>query len=178
MPKSQRLEARNHNHMAEKEERRKGEDRSHKAVANRIARKFGTEYPAAKGADVQSRRATVEVENPKTVSEALHNSRDIAPPSILRGQTGKLSRMHWKPQKARRSASIDKQGNTVKPSTRKHKRLGLSAQEVPSSLMSYQERGKERNRTGRILPVSANLITFHNHFSSFLPRNVPAFSNE
>lgn len=71
------------------------EDRSHKATANRIAKKFGVENnPGEKGADVRSRRATVEIEkSPTQFPRLFYSSKDTEAQSILPEQIRKLSRM-------------------------------------------------------------------------------------
>jgi len=65
------------------------ESRSHKTTANRIAKKFNTDYNNGDGIDIKSKRATVEVETPETVSDA---------PGQLRGHRGPA--YIWKSQKA------------------------------------------------------------------------------
>ena len=47
------------------------ESRSHKTMANRIAKKMNVEYNDGKGVDIKSTNVTIEVETPKTVGDAL-----------------------------------------------------------------------------------------------------------
>jgi hypothetical protein len=61
------------------------ESRSHKTTANRIARKFKTDYSSGKGVDIKSNRATVEIETPETVSDAPGQLRGHRGPSYIAG---------------------------------------------------------------------------------------------
>ena len=57
------------------------ESRSHKATANRIAQKLSAEYNSGKGVDIKSAHATVEVETPDTVQDALGQLRGHKAPA-------------------------------------------------------------------------------------------------
>jgi len=46
------------------------ESKSHNAVANHLARMYGTEYNKDKGVDVQTRYIAIEVESENTIGEA------------------------------------------------------------------------------------------------------------
>jgi hypothetical protein len=47
------------------------ESRSHEITANRLAKKFGTEYNTGKGVDINTDSIAVEVETPETVADGL-----------------------------------------------------------------------------------------------------------
>ncbi len=57
------------------------ESRSLKTTSNRIAKKMTTQYNDGKGVDIKSTNATIEVETPETVGDALGQ---------LRGHRGRV----------------------------------------------------------------------------------------
>ena len=61
------------------------ESRSHLTTANRIAKKYGVEYNNGKGVDIQSGRATVEVETPGTVAGAARQLQGHRGPVYIAG---------------------------------------------------------------------------------------------
>ena len=61
------------------------ESRSHKTTANRIAKKMNAEYNDGKGVDIKSTNATIEVETPETVSDALGQLRGHRGPAYIAG---------------------------------------------------------------------------------------------
>jgi hypothetical protein len=95
------------------------ESKSHKATANRIAKKFKADYNNGKGVDIKSTRATVEVETPETVLQA---------PSQLRGHKGPVYIAGTNQQAVKKALEItegttigvmDNQGKVIKSSSRK-----------------------------------------------------------
>lgn len=46
------------------------ESKAHAAVANRLARQYGTEYNRGAGADIKTRNVAIEVETESTVGDA------------------------------------------------------------------------------------------------------------
>lgn len=70
------------------------ESRSHKITARRIANKLNTEYNSSEGVDIKSKKATVEVETPETVSDAPRQLRGHRGPAYIAG-TNKEAVKHW-----------------------------------------------------------------------------------
>ena len=69
------------------------ESRSHKITAGRIAKKFKSEYNDGKGVDIKSKKGTIEVEIPESVSEAPKQLQGYRCPAYtLPAQTKKLLR--------------------------------------------------------------------------------------
>ncbi len=95
------------------------ESRSHKATANRIAKKLGTEYKGGQGVDIKSSRATVEVETLSTISDGLRQLRGCRGPAYIAG-TNKATVEKAIEVTANTTVGVmDNQGRVVKPSTRK-----------------------------------------------------------
>ncbi len=95
------------------------ESRSHKTTAKRIAIKLNADYNNGKGVDVKANRATVEIETPDTVQDALGQ---------LRGHKGRVYIAGTNQQAVNKALDVtqgttvgvmDNQGNVVKRSTRK-----------------------------------------------------------
>lgn len=79
------------------------ESRSHKITANRIAKKTNTEYNDGKVVDIKSTNATIDVETPQTMGDALEQLR-IVVRSILPARTRKRSIKLWRQQTGLRLA--------------------------------------------------------------------------
>lgn len=95
------------------------EGRSHKATANRIAKKYGTEYNDGKGVDIKSNRATIEVETPETVGEALGQLRGHRGPVYIAGSNKEATDKALEVTNGTTLGVMDNQGNIIKRSTRK-----------------------------------------------------------
>ena len=95
------------------------ESRSHKTTANRIARKFKTDYNSGKGVDIKSKRATVEVETPETVSDASGQLLGHRGPAYIAGTNKAAVEKAIEATKNTTIGVMDNQGKIVKRSTRK-----------------------------------------------------------
>ncbi len=95
------------------------ESRSHKITANRIAKKMKTEYNDGKGVDIKSKNATIEVETPETVADALGQLRGHRGRAYLAGTSKEAVNKAIETTKGTTVGVMDSQGNIVKPSTRK-----------------------------------------------------------
>jgi hypothetical protein len=95
------------------------ESRSHRATADRIAEKLGTEYNDGEGVDIKSPRATVEVETPDTVAEAPSQLRGHRGPVYIAGTNKDAVESALEATKGTTIGVMDNQGNIVKRSTRK-----------------------------------------------------------
>ena len=95
------------------------ESRSHKITANRIAKKMNTEYNDGKGVDIKSTNATIEVETPETVADALRQLRGHRGPAYIAGTNKEAVKKAMETTKGTTIGVMDSQGNIVKPSTRK-----------------------------------------------------------
>ena len=95
------------------------ENRSHKTTANRIAKKFGTEYNNGKGVDIKSNKATVEVETPQTVSQAPGQLKGHRGPAYIAGTNQKAVEKAIEVTKGTTIGVMDNKGKIVRRSTRK-----------------------------------------------------------
>jgi len=95
------------------------ESRSHKTTANRIAKKFRTDYNNGEGVDIKSKRATVEVETPETVSEAPGQLRGHRGPAYIAGTNQAAVEKALEVTKGTTIGVMDNQGRIVKRSKRK-----------------------------------------------------------
>ncbi len=95
------------------------ESRSHKTTSNRIAKKMNAEYNDGKGIDIKSTKATIEVETPETVADALGQLQGHRGPVYLAGTNKEAVKKALKTTKGTTVGVMDNQGNIVKPSTRK-----------------------------------------------------------
>jgi len=95
------------------------ESRTHKTTANRIACRFGVEYNKGQGVDIKSRRATVEVETPDTVPDALRQLRGHRGPVYIAGTNREAVKRAIEATQGTTVGVMDNQGNIVKRSTRK-----------------------------------------------------------
>jgi hypothetical protein len=95
------------------------ESRSHKTTANRIAKKMNTEYNDGKGVDIRSKKATIEVETPETVADALGQLRGHRGPAYIAGTNKEAVNKALEITKGTTVGVMDNQGNIVNPSTRK-----------------------------------------------------------
>ena len=95
------------------------ESRSHKITANRIARKFKTDYNSGEGVDIKSKRATVEVETAESVSDAPGQLRGHRGPSYIAGTNKAAVEKALEVTKGTTIGVMDNQGKVLKKSTRK-----------------------------------------------------------
>ncbi len=95
------------------------ENRSHKTTANRIAKKFKTDYNSGEGVDIRSKRGNVEVETPETVSDAPGQLRGNRGPSYIAGTNKAAVDKALDVAKGTTIGVMDNKGNIVKNSTRK-----------------------------------------------------------
>jgi len=95
------------------------ESRSHKTTANRIAKKMNTEYNDGKGVDIKSTQATIEVETPETVGDALGQLQGHRGPAYIAGTNKEAVNKAMETTKETTVGVMDSRGNIVKPSTRK-----------------------------------------------------------
>lgn len=95
------------------------ESRSHKAAANRIARKFNTNYESQDGVDVVTDRIAVEVETPGTVADGVRQLRGHRKPAYIAGTNQEAVRKALERTEGTTIGVMDNQGRIVKRSTRK-----------------------------------------------------------
>lgn len=95
------------------------ETRSHKTTANRIAAKLNAEYNSGKGADIKATRATVEVETPDTVQDALGQLRGHKGPVYVAGTNSEAVDRALEATQGTTVGVMNNQGKVVRRSTRK-----------------------------------------------------------
>lgn len=95
------------------------ESRSHKTTANRIAKKFNTDYNNGDGIDIKSKRATVEVETPETVSDAPVQLRGHRGPTYIAGTNKEAVAKALEVTQGTTIGVMDNKGNILRKSTRK-----------------------------------------------------------
>ncbi len=94
------------------------ESRSHKIAANRIAKKFKSEYNDGEGVDIKSQKATVEVETLETVSDAPSQLRGHRGPVYVAGTNKEAVEKALEVTKDTTIGVMDNQGKVIKRSTR------------------------------------------------------------
>lgn len=95
------------------------ESKSHKTTANRIAKKFKTDYNSGEGVDIKSKRANIEVETFETVSDAPSQLRGHRGPSYIAGTNKAAVEKAIEATEGTTIGVMDNQGKIVKKSTRK-----------------------------------------------------------
>lgn len=95
------------------------ESRSHKTTANRIAKKMNAQYNDRKGVDIKSKNATIEIETPETVADALGQLRGHRGPAYIAGTNKEAVNKAMETTKGTTVGVMDSYGNIVMPSTRK-----------------------------------------------------------
>ena len=95
------------------------ESRSHRTAANRIARKYRTEYNEGPGADIQTSQAAVEVEPAESIPEAKRQLQGYRKRVYIAGTNQKAVEKALEATKGTTIGVMDSQGNIIKPSTRK-----------------------------------------------------------
>lgn len=97
------------------------ESKSHKTTANRIAKKFKTEYNTGAGADIKTKNIAIEVETPDTVSEASAQLHGHRKPVYIAGTNEKAVKKALEVTKGTTIGVMNSQGKIIKRSTRKKK---------------------------------------------------------
>ena len=95
------------------------ESRSHKTTANRISKKYNTQYNEGQGVDIQTTRIAVEVETPETVPDAMNQLRGHRKPVYIAGTNQEAVERALEITKGTTVGVMDNQGKIVKKSTRK-----------------------------------------------------------
>lgn len=95
------------------------ESRSHKTTANRIAKKYHTEYDSEKGADVKTDKVAIEVEPPDSVSDAMRQLQGYKKRAYIAGTNNEAVEKALEVTEGTTVGVMDNQGNIVKKSTRK-----------------------------------------------------------
>ena len=98
------------------------ESKSHKTTARRIAKKYNTEYNEGKGADIVTRRVAVEVEPAETLRDGMRQLRGYRKRVYIAGPNQEAVDKALEVTKGTTVGVMDKEGNIVKPSTRKRSR--------------------------------------------------------
>ena len=97
------------------------ESRSHRATANRIAKKHKTQYNEGKGADIQTSRIAAEVEPPESVADAMRQLQGYQKRVYIVGTNQEAVKKALEITEGTTVGVMDNQGNIVKRSTRKMK---------------------------------------------------------
>jgi len=95
------------------------ESRSHKIAANRIARKYKTEYNEGPGADVVTAQVAIEIEPPESVSDAMRQLRGYRKPVYIAGTNQEAVDRALEVTEGTTVGVMDSNGNIIKRSTRK-----------------------------------------------------------
>lgn len=93
--------------------------RPHDIAANRIAKKYGTEYNKGKGVDVNAPRAAVEVETAETVKQGLTQLQGFRKPAYIAGPNQEAVKAALERTKGTTVGVMDSHGNILKSSSRK-----------------------------------------------------------
>lgn len=94
------------------------ESRSHATAANRIARRFGTEYNKGQGVDVRTANIAIEVETIDTVSDGPRQLQGHRKPAYIAGSNRAAVDKAMVVTENTTIGVMDNQGNVVKPSSR------------------------------------------------------------
>ncbi|ODS32997.1 MAG: hypothetical protein SCARUB_01874 [Candidatus Scalindua rubra] len=97
------------------------ESKSHNATANLIAKKHHTEYNKGDGADIKTKNIAVEVETPKTISDASRQLQGHKKPVYIAGTNKEAVEKALDATKNTTISVMDSRGNIVRRSTRKRK---------------------------------------------------------
>jgi hypothetical protein len=94
------------------------ESRSHKTTANRLAKKFKTDYNQGQGADIQAGNVAIEVETADTVNDASRQLQGYKKSVYVAGTDKKAVEKALDKYKDTTIGVMDNQGKIVKKSTR------------------------------------------------------------
>lgn len=95
------------------------ESRSHKMAANRIAKKYKTDYNAGPGPDIKSPKAVVEIETEETIQDAGRQLSGYRGPVYVAGTNQAAVDAAVEKYKDTTIGVMNNQGKIVKRSTRK-----------------------------------------------------------
>ncbi len=95
------------------------ESRSHKITANRIAKKFNTEYNDQEGVDINPSQLAVEVETPETVKDGIRQLKGFRKPVYIACTNQEAVQKALELTKNTTVGIMDSQGKIIKKSTRK-----------------------------------------------------------
>lgn len=91
---------------------------SHKTTANRLAKKFKTDYNQGQGADIQAGNVAIEVETADTVNDASRQLQGYKKSVYVAGTDKKAVEKALDKYKDTTIGVMDNQGKIVKKSTR------------------------------------------------------------
>lgn len=94
------------------------ESKSHRATANRLAKKHGTAYNKGKGADIKAPNIAIEVETPGTINGGLRQLQGHSKPVYIAGTNKEAVKKALDRTKGTTVGVMDGQGNIIKKSTR------------------------------------------------------------
>lgn len=95
------------------------ENMSHKTTANRLARKFKTDYNEGKGPDINTDKLVIEVETEDSVSDASRQLQGFQKPVYVAGTNQKAVQKALEKYENTTIGVMDNQGKIIKRSTRK-----------------------------------------------------------
>ena len=95
------------------------ETRSHKIVANRIAKKFKTEYNSGHGADIRTPSIAVVVVAPQVLAHAPRQLRGHKKPVFIAGTNKEAVKKALEYTQGTSIGVMDNRGKIIKPSTRR-----------------------------------------------------------
>ena len=94
------------------------ESKSHKTTANRLAKKYGTEYNTGKGADIKANKVAIEVETAETVADGMRQLLGYKKPVYIAGTNKEAVKNALEVTKGTTVGVMDNQGKIIKESTR------------------------------------------------------------
>lgn len=95
------------------------ESKSHKAAANRIAKKLGTDYNPGEGVDLVTPVMAVEVEAADTIRDGIRQLRGFRKQVYIAGTNKEAVEQALKATEDTTIGVMDNQGKILKPSSRK-----------------------------------------------------------
>lgn len=97
------------------------ESRSHKITANRIAKKYKTEYNSGAGADIKAEKAAIEVETPDTVKGGMRQLQGYKKPVYIAGTNQEAVDKALEVTQGTSIGVMNNQGKVIKRSRRKRR---------------------------------------------------------
>ncbi len=95
------------------------ESRSHKVTANRLARKFNTEYHSDKGVDIVTKRMKIEVETEGCITDGVRQLQGSKGSVYIAGVNEETVKEALEKTKGTTVGVMNNQGKIIKRSTRK-----------------------------------------------------------